>query len=749
MAEGEAAEERGWRWGSAVRDGVVRFLSASAISMATPDEGGCLRKWGHRYLDGRKPPQSKHQERGVRGHAEVEGYLRSGVNTLGRLAMRGYHFLPRPAVAGPDGLPDLLLEHDILNVDPDVLDEIDMIDDLIAAGSPVSDGVRPRRQALVDRALAAAPLKAAGIPVTGKIDLHHRRLENKGGEDVAQAWDPPGTYEVCDWKFVGGEHYLKAPSELPKLVQMSGYGAWIFRVYDDAVFTRLSHGYFVEKGRSQKRTIRVDREVIDRGWAAAESTSRAIQHAARATGANELDANLAACDAFGGCPHRAYCTAGRFNSLKDNLASVIGQTAAESALTGMGAPSPAALVQIRTKPASPAFTALTTYGVQANICNTATPPGESHMMSLMDQIKARQGQAAAAGVSPTAPLTVTQITGPGTIQATPALAPPVLAVTPIAPPDASVQGMLPQVQISMAPEIARLQAEEAQMRAQYQAPQAPVQAPPAAPSPGTGQISPPGFAEAVAEIEAAGRGFPHTRGEAARCYAALRGLPPSHPAVGYAGSGEIGQAGITIEHAHQVFQLVSELRAMGPAPTQPQVPQVQQIQSALPPDAPTSAPHTPAPSAIAATTALADAKPKRQRKQKPAPGGVPAAQGQAQDDSAGEDAATGLQVFVDCVPSCETADFRELLAYMHAELLKQFPCNPADIRCASKESPLAYGGADGAIAAFTKDLFAKGLAPAVAYRLDTGGDRLALAAASALAEVCQASGALFVRGTSR
>ncbi len=96
------------KYGKSVVDGQVRYLSASSLTLADPDsEDGCLRKFWYEKIDGRKPETTGPQSLGVALHSEIENYLRTGLNVLGSLALRGKFMLPEPG-------KDLFIEHDLV-----------------------------------------------------------------------------------------------------------------------------------------------------------------------------------------------------------------------------------------------------------------------------------------------------------------------------------------------------------------------------------------------------------------------------------------------------------------------------------------------------------------------------------------------------------------------------------------------------------------------------------------------------------
>ncbi len=281
----------GWPYGSALtKDKTqIRYFSPSALTAANPDSTeGCLRRYWYEYKDGRKPPQTAAQTQGVELHEQIEAYLTTGEKNLGSLALSGLHMIPKPG-------PGLQVEWDIVGGD-----------------------------------LEKAPVRAAGVPVVGFIDLVNTRGTNQGATDITDTIDPPHTVEVLDWKSSSDPKWVKTPQEMAQTIQMTTYGKWAITVYPETEHVRLSHGYFITKGRHAPRkvSLRVHRDQIEKRWEYVDSLAGSVIDVVKETDPNKVPGNTRACGAFRGCPHREYCTAAMHNS----LAGLIGQTAAGSLL---------------------------------------------------------------------------------------------------------------------------------------------------------------------------------------------------------------------------------------------------------------------------------------------------------------------------------------------------------------------------------------------------------------------------------
>lgn len=288
-------------YGRSVVGGVQVYTSPSQLQLADSSSSqGCLRAWWYEKVDGREAAQSKSLDFGHALHEEVENYLITGIPSLSQLASAGRHMMPDPIPVGGPGL------------------EIEKA--LIPKTIPASAG------------LAIAPLRAADIPVVGYIDVFNTRGTNKGCDNPADMYDPPGTIEILDWKTTSDAKWAKSGPELAETIQMTAYGKFGILTTPGVKHVRLSHGYFPKKGRAPfKSTILLDPEIIERRWEHAERVARSTRDAAGETDANKVDANTRACHRFNrDCPHRSYCTAGQH----DSLADLFGQTAADELLLG-------------------------------------------------------------------------------------------------------------------------------------------------------------------------------------------------------------------------------------------------------------------------------------------------------------------------------------------------------------------------------------------------------------------------------
>lgn len=279
-------------YGKAVVDGEARYTSASSLTLADPHSyGGCLRAWWYDKVGKVAQIETTAMHRGTHQlHKPIEDYYQTGRRAFGPLASALTPWMPTPG-------PDLLVEWEISRP----FGQLD---------HPLDD-------------VSQAPLKLAGLPVVGKMDITHARGWYHDAEGVLKE-DPPNTIEHLDWKSTGAREYAKTPDQLRKAVQMVTYGAWGLTWMPQTEHSRLSHGYSLTKGSAQgwKSTVLVPRAEIERGTAYITGIAQTIQQAARMTSAEQVDANTRSCDAYGrGCPHKrsGLCSAGNHNSLANTF----------------------------------------------------------------------------------------------------------------------------------------------------------------------------------------------------------------------------------------------------------------------------------------------------------------------------------------------------------------------------------------------------------------------------------------------
>lgn len=274
--------ETAFKLGSAVKNGVIRFVSVSQIESFDPSVyGGCNRRWWFRRVARSKEDQGAPAELGEKLHKQIEHYLKHGDPVvLGPIVKAGFRFLPRPG-------PDLKLEWEF--------------------GQLFGENV-------------VSPLYLSDVPVIGKADCGHARGE--WVDDDGQVNVEPGMVEIIDWKttkriddevdehgYVTYQGLAKEANVLANTHQMRAYAALAVTEWPNAKTVRLGHGYF-QTGRvrhASKRSKAVDAsEAIDRFLSSSPLVAK-MKDVAKAAKVTDVDPNYVACRAFGGCPHRESC----------------------------------------------------------------------------------------------------------------------------------------------------------------------------------------------------------------------------------------------------------------------------------------------------------------------------------------------------------------------------------------------------------------------------------------------------------
>ena len=257
--------------GPQVVSGKLVWTSASGITTADPNSyGGCLRKWFYEAVEGRKPPPTRAMLGGTDLHKELEDHLRTGVSLTSPLALAGRMFIPHPGNS-------ILVE------------------------KPIRFATR------------------GGTPIFGHVDLYNLRESYIDADGVLQS-DPPWSFEVKDWKTTSDFQYAKSERELAENIQLVTYAEAGFQMWPDLEHARLTHVYFRTKGRPEAKlvTIRRSRDEVASRWNYAESVVESMVEAAGALTAEQVPANKKSCFAYGKCPHVEYCAEPKRTAL-DNV----------------------------------------------------------------------------------------------------------------------------------------------------------------------------------------------------------------------------------------------------------------------------------------------------------------------------------------------------------------------------------------------------------------------------------------------
>lgn len=254
----------------AVGNGVIHHVSPSQIETFDPETyGGCPTRWYFGKVLRVPVVQTKAQAGGTAMHAENQAYLETGIDTLGRVARAGKHFMPRPREW-------ILVEHD--------------------AGKD-------------------HPVYVAGVKVDQRIDLVNYSETYK--DDNGDEHDDPGCVEVVDWKSTSSMDYAKSAEELRKSVQMLSYAVWVASqaarwerdLSAPLQRVRLSHGVFRTTGAAlaRKTTTSIGLGELAGKWQRIEGVVESMKGVARLKVVADAPRNLDACDAYRGCPFKDIC----------------------------------------------------------------------------------------------------------------------------------------------------------------------------------------------------------------------------------------------------------------------------------------------------------------------------------------------------------------------------------------------------------------------------------------------------------
>lgn len=293
--------------GPSVVDGNLLWSSASGITTADPHSfGGCTLSWWYDKVGGNSVPETEAMRGGTKLHAEVQDHLLTGASLTSALALAGRMFIPHPGSG-------LLVEKPIHFV------------------------------------------ASSGVHIFGHVDLYNFRQEYIGPDGGPPLRDPAYSFEVKDWKTTSSFQYAKSERELGENIQLNTYAEAGFREWPDLEHARLTHAYFLTKGRPDSKlvTIRRSREQIASRWEYAESVIRLMADAAKEPTANPDLANRKSCDAYRGCPHRGICVAYRSNSLDALYGKIAQDFTQETAPMGLLSNNPQILQNAPQAPAQP------------------------------------------------------------------------------------------------------------------------------------------------------------------------------------------------------------------------------------------------------------------------------------------------------------------------------------------------------------------------------------------------------------
>jgi hypothetical protein len=280
----------------------LRYVSASAVTLFDAgSEGGCNRAWYFNKVLRMSRPERKSQALGKSLHAEVEHYLKTGEDVLGRLARQGKQFIPAPGA-------DLLVEWPFVGEPRRSDDDPDPHARVVFA----YDALRRTGRLDLD-ATRGALVSRRGVPWVGFIDLVQRRgywLDDDGTQHAM----PYSHVEVKDWKTTKDiERWAKRGPDLADTIQMTVYARWVVERCPEVAAVRVSHGYFAtERHRgggvlARKVTTLIDLDTIWKKWQRVEGLVEEMTDVAREVDVEKVPGNYESCAAYGGCPFASVC----------------------------------------------------------------------------------------------------------------------------------------------------------------------------------------------------------------------------------------------------------------------------------------------------------------------------------------------------------------------------------------------------------------------------------------------------------
>lgn len=286
-------------FGSAVKDGVLRYTSASAIQTFDPDTyAGCNRRFYFTRVLGVKEPTTASQRIGHEGHGQLEHYTRTSEDVLQPFARAGKHLVPTP---GPD------LEVEVAFAQEEATRAAIALREEFAAldGVPGFDRAREHE---IER---LAGLALAGVPLVGYIDLRHRRGEYIDADGSLRQEVAPGkTAEIVDYKFTSSiDSFGKTALEMLSTVQMVSYALQTANVMPDIEIIREGHVQFQTRGAKTARKVTALTTVDEARRKGERITSvvRAMKDVSKAARVEDVEPWAPSCDAYRGCHHRAIC----------------------------------------------------------------------------------------------------------------------------------------------------------------------------------------------------------------------------------------------------------------------------------------------------------------------------------------------------------------------------------------------------------------------------------------------------------
>ena len=211
----------------------------------------CKRKWYiEKCTDAPRPEPSKAVVLGSDVHAVLEAYLRDGVEPdeetrAGRIAASGLHLLP-------EGVLEIETEIKLQDIEPPLLGYIDVL-------------------------------------------------------DLTEPWMPV----VIDHKTTSSWDWTKTEEELKSDPQMIAYARYALDQCTAADTVEVCHIQYITKGAPEARRVAavISREHVNEHWEKLKKVAAEIKATSLLDEVEDVEPNLSACGAFGGCPYADTCAA--------------------------------------------------------------------------------------------------------------------------------------------------------------------------------------------------------------------------------------------------------------------------------------------------------------------------------------------------------------------------------------------------------------------------------------------------------
>lgn len=316
-----AEKERPYFGATIDAQGQLRYTSVSQVVMFDREvEGGCERKWHYRYKKRIKELKVEGQKEGSDWGEKLEWYLKGQGDQLPAPMQRSKHYFPTP---GPDleveeplgdlaraiAIREAILKLGGIDKAPQAyIDQLWQFAGLVAYGIPFDGAADCRHQRGEyigeDGNMYREP---AGLRV---IEI----LDHKATKQIDSYWTRGNKNLI--------RGYSKTAEEVAHHPQMVGYGIQAHYRHPEMTHARLSHVYTQRKGQhpcaAAKRTSLVPVSELRSRWHRVNGVVQRMTEIALVDKTEDVPYNTEACDTYShvlpdgvtqakGCMHRSYC----------------------------------------------------------------------------------------------------------------------------------------------------------------------------------------------------------------------------------------------------------------------------------------------------------------------------------------------------------------------------------------------------------------------------------------------------------